>query len=132
MLRGALTAGLLCSSIQMAWNGISIARIRFVSSSPSRLDSSLSAHSSLTHEDVSAPSLLDQNSLESQPPPPPATTKSIVNFITSLSPVQRLSDEQYLEVLRKQKAKLESQLQELEGELSSEQFPKDVEVNKVL
>lgn len=134
---GALTASLLCTLLQLGVNEATIWRVKYVSrrtadasqswplqqeddswewttTTPATFDATGSLH----HPQTPRPALGPPN-IHSSPPPlaPPQPTQPLSQRILSAIGIHRLSDEEYVEVLKKERQGHLDRIRELEREV---------------
>lgn len=110
ILPGALTAGALCTILQMAYNELGVARLRYISR--------LNEESSLPLPATGSPSHVS----------PPITQKAAKSFsdkiLTTLG-LQPVSDEEYLTKMKKTREMYIKRIVELEAQLEIEKGKED-------
>lgn len=117
LVPGVVTASLVCTLIQYLSNEASIARIKFVARAEPQI---LNPPSPAIYTPPPAPSL-------SPPPPARSFSQRVMDAMTVIAPVKRLTDEEYLALMEKQQAQLEEKLKGVQKEMgrdsSSERPP---------
>ncbi|KAG8951357.1 hypothetical protein FRC03_012545 [Tulasnella sp. 419] len=107
---GTLTWAIVTGLIHTGYNQLRLARIQYVSN---RLES------------TAGPSTDPAFSISPQHPPPSRDVSTrIMDIMTWIAPVKKLSDEEYLEIMRRKQAEVDARIRQLDRELSKGHKPR--------
>ena len=114
IVKAAFTASLLTASLQYGVNSIRVARLRYLANFPSEATDDTSPSTPSTGEQMLHSMQNPQETLAV----PPETTLSgrILNGMTSFLPIKKIENNEYWDLLQKQRASLEKRLREIEKE----------------
>ncbi|KDQ12249.1 hypothetical protein BOTBODRAFT_419197 [Botryobasidium botryosum FD-172 SS1] len=97
LVPGIVTASLICTLIQYASNELSLARIKLVSKQQA--------------QQVQAPQVVPAPLLSRDPAP--SSSQKIMDVLSHVAPIRRLSDEEYLQMMEKKKIEVDKRLHEV-------------------
>lgn len=142
MLAGATTFGILCTSLQLVGNELRVLRVRYLSS--------LESKDETTTDSPSASLRKPDSRIESSPVPidsPPQLPPSVTStskeepsswlqrtgsYISSFSPVRKLTDEEYQEQLLDRRRKVIEELSKVEQSIPQEQITSGSSLKKTV
>ena len=110
---GALAFALLTSTLQYFSNEVSIARVKYVSQhlSPGQVDPVNSP------QPVTVDGLFTKPTSSSTHSDPSNYSKAIMDVMTWVAPVKKMTEQEYADVMRKQKEQIDNRLREVTEEI---------------